>query len=93
MIPQTGMTSEARMSPQAGIVILQADVISQADIILQADTRTRLTRPCFCICFSMNSQAEMISEANMTPRAYMFSGFSTYLLSPTCILHRRGAMQ
>ena len=45
MIPQADMTSDANMSPQAVIVILQADVISQADISLQADTRTRLTRP------------------------------------------------
>ena len=48
MIPQADMTSEAHMSPQADIMILQAHVISQADIISQAATRTRLTRPCVC---------------------------------------------
>ena len=46
MISQVGVTSDANLSPQVDIVILQADVISQADIILQADARTRLTRPC-----------------------------------------------
>ena len=47
MTPQADMTSEAHMSPQAGIVILQYDVRSQADIVLQGGTRTRLARFCF----------------------------------------------
>ena len=47
MVPQADMISDANMSPQADIVILQTDVISQADILLQGDTRTMLTRPCF----------------------------------------------
>ena len=41
----------------------QADFISQANITSQAYTRARLTRPWFFICFSMTSQAEIISQA------------------------------
>ena len=67
MVPQAVMISEAHMSPQAGIVLLQADVISQADLFLQADTRTRLARPCFYL-FSMRPQADMSSEAHMSPQ-------------------------
>ena len=55
----TDMTSEANMSPQARIAILQADEISQADIILQADTRTRLTRPCFVLACIIHRRGAM----------------------------------
>ena len=70
MIPQADMTSEAHMSPQAVIVILQAEVISQADISLQADTLTRLARHCF-LCVSTIPQAVMTSEGNMSLQAAM----------------------
>ena len=80
MTPQAGMTSEAHMSPQADIVIFQADVLSQADIISRAGTRTKLTRPCCFYLLSMNPQAGMTSEANTSPQADIVAAHSELVI-------------